>query len=101
MLNKYIEKIRMASRAWDENPEMKVVWLRTAERIISDMHDEVLSDIVLIVSNMPTYAVVNEQEIQEMGDDEYYTPNVKPAVSKEDLINSINKIRNGTSSGME
>jgi|DEB0MinimDraft_4_1074332.scaffolds.fasta_scaffold01710_2 hypothetical protein len=101
LLDKYLDKMRMASRAWDENPEMKIVWLRTAERIVEELQGEILDDISTMVSNMPTYAVVNEAEIQDISDDENYSPNIQPSVLKEDLISAIKKMKHGKSSGVE
>jgi hypothetical protein len=101
LLDKYIEKIRSSSRAWEENPEMRIIWLRTAERIVEDMYDDVIDNMATLVYNMPTYAVVNEAKIADIGDEESYVPNVQPAVLKEDLINAIKKMRDGKSSGVE
>jgi len=102
MVSKYTEKMRMAARSWEENPEMKMVWLRTAERIVEEMHEELFTFVCTMVSNMPTYAVINETDIQDIGDEESYVPSVQASVLKKDLINGINKLkRDGKGSGME
>jgi hypothetical protein len=101
ILDKYIEKIRSSSRAWEENPEMRIVWLRTAERIVEDFYDEIVENLSTHIHNMPTYVVVNEEEISNIGDEDTYFPTVQLAVLKEDLMNAIKNMRNGKGSGVE